>query len=99
MALGNFQINFTTMSDTVGIAKQQAQKITSLLEEMNSQIQAQREHYTGRAADEFQSTYEWCHQQAQVLPQALDAASQTLSTIHDGTSATESGNAQRFAQR
>ncbi|MEU4669219.1 WXG100 family type VII secretion target [Amycolatopsis sp. NPDC023774] len=99
MALGNFQINFTAMTDTVGSAKQQAQQITSLLEEMHSKIQAQREHWTGAAADEFQSTYEWCHQQAQVLPQALDAAAQTLSHINEGTSATESGNAQRFAQR
>ncbi|SEP52327.1 WXG100 family type VII secretion target [Amycolatopsis saalfeldensis] len=99
MALGQFTISFTEMQSTVEQAKQQSNQITELLDQMRTTIMAQREHWTGAAADEFQSTYDWCHQQALTLPQALDAAGRTLATINEGTSTTEGSNAQRFAQR
>ncbi|MDT7802774.1 WXG100 family type VII secretion target [Amycolatopsis sp., V23-08] len=99
MALGQFTISFAQMEATVGRAQQQSQQITELLDQMNRTITAQREHWLGSAADEFQSTYEWCRQQAQTLPQSLDAAGRTLATVNEGTSSTESANATRFAQR
>lgn len=99
MALGQFTISFAQMEATVGRAQQQSQQITELLDQMNRTITAQREHWLGSAADEFQSTYEWCRQQAMTLPQSLDAAGRTLATVNEGTSSTESANATRFAQR
>jgi WXG100 family type VII secretion target len=99
MALGQFTISFAQMEATVARAQQQSQQITELLDQMNRTITAQREHWLGSAADEFQSTYEWCRQQALTLPQSLDAAGRTLATVNEGTSTTESANATRFAQR
>ncbi|GAA3558612.1 hypothetical protein GCM10022222_47700 [Amycolatopsis ultiminotia] len=96
MALGQFQINFSTMQDTVGQAKQQSNQITELLDQMKSVIDGQRENWTGVAADMFHETYNYCHQQALTLPQGLDAAAQTLGNINEGTSSTEKNNANRF---
>ncbi|MFF0146460.1 MULTISPECIES: WXG100 family type VII secretion target [Amycolatopsis] len=97
MALGQFQISFAQMQDTVGQAKQQSNQITELLDQMKAVIDGQREQWTGVAADMFNETYTFCHQAALTLPQALDAASQTLGSINEGTSTTEGNNAKRFA--
>ncbi|GAA1031589.1 MULTISPECIES: WXG100 family type VII secretion target [Amycolatopsis] len=97
MALGQFQISFATMQDTVGQAKQQSNQITELLDQMKAVIEGQRENWTGVAADMFHETYNYCHQAALTLPQALDAAAQTLGQINEGTSNTEGNNAKRFA--
>lgn len=97
MALGEFTINFSAMQETVERAKQQSGQISTLLDDMRSQIEAKRDNWTGAAADAFNQAYAFCHQQATTLPTALDAAAQTLSSINEGTQSVEAGNAHRFA--
>ncbi|MGW4482245.1 WXG100 family type VII secretion target [Amycolatopsis sp. NPDC004368] len=96
MALGQFKINFVQMESTVGQAKQQAQSISDLLDAMKKTIDSQRESWTGVAADQFQDAYNYCHQQAEALPVALDAAAGTLNTINGGTGDAESRIAASF---
>ncbi|MFC0547904.1 WXG100 family type VII secretion target [Kutzneria chonburiensis] len=96
MALGQFQISFQSMQETVERAKQQSNEISELLAAMKTEVDKHRAHWVGSAADSFQQAYDDCHQKALVLPQALDAAGRTLAAINEGTSDTESANAKRF---
>ncbi|MBT0772843.1 WXG100 family type VII secretion target [Kineosporia sp. J2-2] len=84
-----YSVNFSSMDLTVDAAKQRAQNIENLLQEMNSNAQKSLAGWTGDAQAAYAETFQRCLQAAAAMPQTLEQARVTLSSISENYQSTE----------
>jgi len=81
MADTTYTLNFTEMDEAIAAAKQRAQNIQSLLEEMNTSTSSSLSSWTGDAQSAYAEAYNTCITVAYQMPETLESARSTLSSI------------------
>lgn len=97
MADTTYALNFSEMDEAISAAKQRAQQIQSLLDEMNTNATSSLSSWTGDAQTAYAEAYNTCITVAYQMPETLESARSTLSSITTAYQTAETSVASSFS--